>query len=358
MSKFTLNCHTNSPMASIRIKEEPELCIIDDPYISETNQWKYSFEDINDIDRNKENVHDNTTAEDAIHGEKEVCVANSDITTKRPPESASTPKYLINDCAVCYMTFRKLIDYELHMSKVHSIQPYECDKCGIKFSRKADLAQHFRDHTGSENLFTCIRCRASFVRRYHLRTHNCKRQYMRLKFVPPLKRGPRPKRVNSCSVCYKTFKKMPEYELHMAQVHNIKPYECSTCGMKFSRKSYLLPHFRIHTGDKPYSCNKCPVSFSRASDFKKHIRSHQGVRLFKCELCDKRFTRAFSLRYHLGMHTGEQKFVCQKCGIGFRKSTDYNYHEKTNCMNRFECVFCKKAFKSRNGTALHMKRCH
>lgn len=94
-------------MASIRIKEEPELCIIDDPYISERNQWKYSFEDINDIDRNKENVHDNTTAEDAIHGEKEICVANADVvTTKRPTESASTPKYLINDCEVCYKTFR------------------------------------------------------------------------------------------------------------------------------------------------------------------------------------------------------------------------------------------------------------
>lgn len=163
---------------------------------------------------------------------------------------------------------------------------------------------------------------------------------------------------SNCSVCDKTFEKILQYELHMSQVHNIKPYECSICDRKFSRKSYLAPHMRIHSGERPYSCQHCAASFSRASDFKKHNRSHQGIKLFKCELCDKRFTRAYSLRHHLSGHTGEKKFVCKLCGIGFRKSTGYYYHRKTLCKNTFECVYCKKKFKNRDSMAYHLRTKH
>ncbi len=164
--------------------------------------------------------------------------------------------------------------------------------------------------------------------------------------------------ISCCSVCCKSFEKLIEYELHMSQVHNIKPYECETCGRKFSRKTYLAPHMRVHSGERPYSCKHCASSFSRASDFKKHNRSHEGIKLFKCELCGKRFTRAFSLRYHLSGHTGEKNFVCEICGVRFRKSTGYNYHKKTQCKNTFECVYCKMKFQSRGQIVYHLRKRH
>lgn len=173
-------------------------------------------------------------------------------------------------------------------------------------------------------------------------------------------RGSRPRGgfINYCSVCGKSFEKLPLYEMHMSKVHKIQPYECSTCGRKFSRKAYLPPHMRIHSGEKPYACKHCTASFSRASDFKKHIRSHQGIKSFKCELCDTRFTRKFSLMYHLRGHVGELPYVCEICGTRFRKSTGYYYHKKTQCKNTFECVDCKTEYKSLESLRSHLRKNH
>lgn len=115
------------------IKEEPELCIMDDPYVSKLCSWQ-----INSVHCSTEPVEEtvqNSTTD--VPGEKE---------TLNPPKRKGHRKHqfrgFYSKCSVCGKTFEKVLPYEVHMSKVHNIKPYECSICSRKFSRKSYLAPH------------------------------------------------------------------------------------------------------------------------------------------------------------------------------------------------------------------------
>ena len=82
---------------------------------------------------------------------------------------------------------------------------------------------------------------------------------------------------NSCSICFKQFKRQSDLRRHEAVHSEEKPYSCETCGKSFKRKENLKAHYIIHTGEKPYSCEICGKSFTHKTSAKTHMVVHMNV---------------------------------------------------------------------------------
>lgn len=113
---------------------------------------------------------------------------------------------------------------ELPFSSSPGIKPFQCDRCGKKFTRAYSLKMHRLKHEGKR----CFRCQ----------------------------------------ICSATFTSFGEYKHHMRVSRHIirKPriYECKTCGAMFTNSGNLIVHLR--------SLNH------EASELANYFQSRWGVR--------------------------------------------------------------------------------
>ena len=131
-----------------------------------------------------------------------------------------------------------------------------CLICGRDFTRKQNLRQHLRIHTGVKP-FQCDTCGRRFTQKSTLRRHN--------------------------------------------MIHtNEKPHKCSTCSAAFTRKVDLENHMRIHTGERPYVCDfpGCGHACGTSKNLKSHKLNHRQAS-FECKLCGKVYVHRGSLRVHM-----------------------------------------------------------
>ncbi|XP_078510929.1 uncharacterized protein LOC144770344 isoform X4 [Lissotriton helveticus] len=90
------------------------------------------------------------------------------------------------------------------------------------------------------------------------------------------------RRIYYCNDCGRGFWKLYCFKVHQRTHTGEKPYTCNECEKSFSQSSNLIRHQKIHSGDKPYRCTECGKSFSQSSSLAKHQNTHIRVDFMQC----------------------------------------------------------------------------
>ena len=104
-------------------------------------------------------------------------------------------------------------------------------------------------------------------------------------------------------MCDKTSTIKANFNVHLMEHAEEKPYNCSQCDKAFTHKCNLTTHLRIHTGEKPYPCNLCDFFFKQKS-VRSHKRIHTGEKPYQYIMCNK----VFRVKGHLVV----QKQTCPR----------------------------------------------
>ncbi|CAL8390231.1 unnamed protein product [Boreogadus saida] len=200
-------------------------------------------------------------------------------------------------CDKCTRRFQWQCKLKIHMRTHSEEKPYRCDQCMKLFSQKCTLKRHMRSHSG-EKPYKCDQCTMSFTvkgtLKNHMRTHSGEKPYM-------------------CDQCTKSFSLSPKLKIHMSTHSTEKPHKCNQCVKCFSHIFDLNAHMRTHTGEKPYKCDQCTKSFSQKGNLKSHMWTHSGEKPYKCDQCMKCFSRTGDLKSHMWTHSGEKPYKGDQC---------------------------------------------
>ncbi|KAL3864372.1 hypothetical protein ACJMK2_006062 [Sinanodonta woodiana] len=164
-----------------------------------------------------------------------------------------------------------------------------------------------------------------------------------------------------CPNCGKEYKSKRALRRHIANIHELKRWQCDMCGKCFTSKESLYHHKRgIHGNEKPYKCSECNASFNFNHSLKLHLLKHSGTRPYACNLCGKTYLTSNHLKIHMQALHGERKgFFCKDCGKQFSYLTSLRMHEMAHGDRRpFQCGVCNKGFVNSQAMKYHMESKH
>ena len=160
-------------------------------------------------------------------------------------------------CKVCGKSFFYQHALKQH-SQVHETgtdRPHACKFCSSRFSRKTNLLEHIRTHTG-EKPYSCEFCPMRFLRGAQLRIH----QRIHMGETP-----------HKCLDCEKSFATIELLEKHQRD-------NCLRVNAKYERPNFrreIVPDDkRCEDIDKPYVCKICGAAFKKPFLRTKHINKH------------------------------------------------------------------------------------
>jgi KRAB domain-containing zinc finger protein len=95
--------------------------------------------------------------------------------------------------------------------------------------------------------------------------------------------------METCSICFKEVRKLPQ---HMKSVHEERKFHCTfvengqQCTKKYASEPELKQHVEIsHCGVRKYACEQCNSSFSCKSDLRGHVLNIHERKKIQCEIC-------------------------------------------------------------------------
>ena len=114
-----------------------------------------------------------------------------------------------------------------------------------------------------------------------------------------------------------------------------KKISCTYCKKTFKSKHRLKKHASLHTGENPYKCEFCYQNFAFGPQLKQHLHSvHKHMNCiedfetgsFYCVHCKKSFKSKKSSKVHIRTYTGKRPFKCVYCDTGFILKSYLNKH--------------------------------
>ena len=166
------------------------------------------------------------------------------------------------------------------------------------------------------------------------------------------------KQVNyRCSYCSKGFYGKSTFINHLRVHKEERSFQCTICAKAFKQKSVLWKHMLfVHSDKKPFQCTQCDASFKRKCDLMRHLATHLDK--FECDFCAKRFKTRRECRTHVGkFHSDDRPFQCNLCDSTFKwkgalERHTQSVHEKEV---NFRCSHCSKGFYLKGNLTRHLR---
>ena len=134
---------------------------------------------------------------------------------------------------------------------------------------------------------------------------------------------------------------------------------CEHCGMKFNSIKQLKAHKWTKHKTRPdvvFKCGECSSEFSHKYQLNKHLIMHSPP-TFECHYCGKAFKRKNGLVEHFKRFHDDtiSLFNCSECHMTFRTKSNLTRHMSTHKIIQFQCSECSAVFNRNDNYKRHLK---
>lgn len=197
----------------------------------------------------------------------------------------------------------------LHIKYIHepTTTPYQtgkrsldCETCGVKFKKRANLLNHIKTVHEKLKRFTCKHCNREFRYRTTYHQHLTKK-HSDVENESVYKR-PTPGPV-VCHLCGKTLLSAKTLPAHLRTHTKERPFKCDECDKTFTNKFYFRSHkVSSHGAEGNWKCPHCSRWFYIKRNYDNHLASHAGIKSIVCDRCGKALAGPCSLKKHMRFH--------------------------------------------------------